>query len=91
MSWVGQTADQVSAGALRPRSDQDADPVGIDGDSAEREAEAACTRLVQPLQVIDDDRDRLGLAELRQQSPESNRHGESIDVPRGFDTAQSNR
>jgi hypothetical protein len=65
--------------------------VRFDGDTAESEGEAANARLVQPLQVVDDERDWLGLGELRQQSPDRQGYRQGIDLaPVGFGTLQSN-
>ena len=59
----------------------------FDGDAAEREAEAPNAFMVQPLHVVDDERDRAGLGELRQQSPD--RQGIGL-APVGFGTLQGN-
>ena len=52
----------------------------FDGDAAEREAEAADACLVQPLQVVDEERDRVGLGELRQQSLDRQRYRQGIGL-----------
>jgi hypothetical protein len=92
MSWVGQTSDQIRARArIRSRADKDAQPLRFDRDATEREAETADARLVQPLQVVDDERDRLRLAQLLQQASDSQRYREGVHLATDwFDPLQSN-
>jgi hypothetical protein len=66
--------------------------VRFGGEAADREGEAADACLVQPLQVVDEERDRLGLAELLEQGPDSQRYGQGIDLASlGFDALEGNR
>ena len=47
--------------------------------------------MVQPLHVVDDERDRAGLGELRQQSPDRQGYRQGIGLaPVGFGTLQGN-
>ena len=81
MPGPGQASDQIGTGArIGSRCHQDAQPPRFDGDAAEREAEAADACLVQPLQVVDEERDRVGLGELRQQSPDRQGYRQGIGL-----------
>src|SRR6185295_1458146 len=63
-----------------------------DRDAAQREAEAAKARLVEPLQVVDEQRDRRGLAELLQHTSDGQGHRQGVDLASsGFGMLQSNR
>jgi hypothetical protein len=66
-----------------------ATPALIGGDAAQRETEAADARLVQPLQVVDEECDRLGFAQPRQQAPDRQGNGQGVDLAaRGFGALQ---
>jgi hypothetical protein len=64
----------------------------FDSDAAQRETERACACLVEPLQVVDDQRDRVRRAELRQQTLDSQGYCQSVDLGSDrFEAVQSNR
>jgi hypothetical protein len=92
MPRLGQTPDQIGTGArIGPCRDQDTQPVRLGAEAPQREAQAAHAGLVQPLQVIDDKRDRAGLRQLRQQSPDRQGHRQGINLaPAGLSALQRN-
>lgn len=88
---LGQGPEQVGTG-LRVGShrDQDTQLAWVDG--PQREAETAGAGLIQPLQVVEDQRDGLGLAELGEQTPNRKRYGQRVDLAAiGFGTLQRDR
>jgi len=90
MPGLGQPSGQVGAGSgNRSCRYQDAQTTWFDGNAAQREAEGTDARPVQPLQVVNEKRDRPRLAKLREQSSDCQGYRQGIDLAlAGFGSLQ---